>query len=88
MSKKASKSKKKGGKRPQQTQNRRPQPKQQNDIIPVKQGAGVNRQVARLESQRPTHYKSSRPLWIRILIVVVMVVMVLGFFIVPLMASR
>ena len=46
---------------------------------------GRNRAEKRAAAHNPQPKKSSKPVWLRIMIVAIMVVMLLGFFIVPLM---
>lgn len=45
---------------------------------------GANRQQKRAEAKRPQRQTSDKPLWLRIAIVAVMAVILLGFFIMPL----
>lgn len=47
--------------------------------------AGANRQQRRAEAKRPPRQTSSKPLALRIAIIAVMAVMLLGFFILPLL---
>ena len=46
---------------------------------------GVNRQQKRAESRAPQRTTSHKPLWLRIMILVILGVMFLGFFLFPLM---
>lgn len=46
---------------------------------------GRNRAEKRAAAHNPQPKKSSKPVWLRIMIVAIMVVMLLGFFIFPLM---
>ena len=50
-----------------------------------KPNPGVNRQQKRSEARRPPRQTASKPLWLRILIVAMLFVMLIGFFIVPLL---
>lgn len=46
---------------------------------------GRNRQEKRAAARNPQPKRSDKPLWLRIFIIAIMVVMLLGFFIVPLL---
>ena len=48
---------------------------------------GANRQQRRAEERAPQKKSSGKPMWLRILIIVIMAVMVLGFFLVPLLST-
>lgn len=50
-----------------------------------KPNRGANRQQKRAAAKSPQRPTSAKPLWLRIAIVAIMVVMLLGFFILPLM---
>lgn len=45
---------------------------------------GANRQQKRAEAKRPPRHTLSKPMWLRVLIIVIMAVMLIGFFILPL----
>ena len=49
-----------------------------------KPNSGGNRQQRRQEERRPQHHSASKPIGLRIAIVAVMLIMLLGFVIVPL----
>ena len=68
--------KKRPAAKPQPQQISRPEQKMNN---------GSNRQQKRAESRAPQRTTSHKPLWLRILIIVMLVVMVLGFFLFPLL---
>ena len=48
---------------------------------------GANRQQRRAEERAPQRKTSGKPMWLRVLIIVIMAVMVLGFFLVPLLST-
>ena len=74
------------GKRPQQKPQTKPQSQkmQDDDIIP----ASGNRQARRVQERSPQHSRNGKPMGLRILIIVMLLVMLLGFFIAPLIGSR
>lgn len=49
------------------------------------QNAGANRQQKREQAKKPQPQRSSKPLWMRIAIIAVMVIMLIGFFLLPLL---
>ena len=49
-----------------------------------KKGGSGNRKQRREQERRPAKTGSSKPMWLRVAIVAVMLVMLLGFFILPL----
>ncbi|MCQ2408646.1 MAG: hypothetical protein MJ065_09020 [Oscillospiraceae bacterium] len=53
----------------------------------TKKPNGANRQQRRAEERAPQRKSSGKPMWLRVLIIVIMAVMVLGFFLVPLLSS-
>jgi hypothetical protein len=68
--------KKRPAAKPQPRQLSRPEQKMNN---------GSNRQQKREEARAPQRVTSHKPLWLRIMILVILAVMFLGFFLFPLM---
>lgn len=62
----------------------KPQPQQISHAM-QKTNNGSNRQQKRAESRAPQRTTSHKPLWLRIMILVILGVMFLGFFLFPLM---
>lgn len=51
----------------------------------TKPNSGSNRQQKRAETKRPPRQTAAKPLWLRITIIVMLLVMLLGFFLLPLL---
>lgn len=51
----------------------------------TKPHSGANRQQNRAQTKQPQRQTASKPLWLRIAIIVMLIVMLLGFFILPLL---
>ncbi len=52
---------------------------------PKKPNPGSNRQQRRAQERNPYPRKSEKPTWLRVLIIAVLAIMILGFFILPLL---
>lgn len=48
---------------------------------------GANRQQRRAEQRAPQKKTGGKPMWLRFMILAVLVIMVLGFFLIPLLSS-
>ena len=84
MAKSKSHNYKNKGKRPQTKPQKAQSAKQQDDdLLPV----SGNRQARRAQEQNP-HRSTGKPRFLRILIVVMLIVMLLGFFIAPLLSTH
>ena len=46
---------------------------------------GRNREEKRIQSQRPAQKSTSKPMWLRVMIIAILAVMVLGFIMLPLL---
>lgn len=52
---------------------------------PKKPNPGANRQQRRSQERNPYPAKSAKPTWLRVLILVVLAVLIIGFFLLPLL---